>query len=171
MLLLAALLRGGAAVADPTSDKLTRIEEETMLLKARERQLDVRASILNKQTEIASREGAISQQGQAGRQADPVVHGVEGLGRAMFATLEMADGSLVEAQAGDVLANGMRVLSVAPGNVVVLNGKKKQVRLAAYVPRQAVPMAGLPSSGMMPPLPPLPPAPSMSPLAPKGGVR
>ncbi|SFV05771.1 type IV pilus biogenesis protein PilP [Pseudoduganella namucuonensis] len=168
--LLAASLSCGAAFADPTSDKLTRIEEETLLLKARERQLDVQASILSKQGDIAAKQSAISQaaQTQTPKQGDPVLVGVEGIGRAMFATLQLGDGSMVEAQAGDVLANGMRVLSIAPGNVVVASGTKKRekrVRLAQQAPRQSAAYPVLPPP-MALPLPMSQPS-----AAPKGGAR
>lgn len=152
MVLSAALLCCGPVCADPTSDKLTQIETETLLLKARERQLDVQVSILNKQNDIAAKQNANNVQAQSPVAGDPVVQGVEGLGGAVFATLLLSDGSMVDVQAGDVLANGMKVVSIAPSSVIVQKGKKR-TRLARQAPRQAGFNPNLPSPGLMLPLP------------------
>ncbi len=162
MVVLAALLSCGAAFADPTSDKLTQIEVETLLLKAREKQLDVQASILSKQNDIATRQNAINQLSQTPTPGDPVVQGVEGLGGVNYATLLLSDGSIVDVQAGDVLAGGLRVVSVAPGSVIIQKGKKQRVRLALNAPKHAAFNPNLPSTGLMLPLPS---------SAPKGAMR
>jgi type IV pilus biogenesis protein PilP len=158
---LAAILVCGAVRADPTSDKLTQIEVETLLLKARERQLDVQASILTKQNDIAARQTASQQSTQSPVAGDPVVQGMEGVGGAVFATLQLSDGSIADVQVGDVLVNGMRVVSIAPGGVIVQQGKKR-VRLARHSVRQAAFNPHLPSPGLMLPLPV---------AAPKGGQK
>jgi type IV pilus biogenesis protein PilP len=154
--LLAALLCCGLGpvpvLADPTSDQLTKIEAETLLLKARERQLDVQASILAKQNEIAAKQNMGNQLTQGPALGDPVVRGIEGIGDVVFATLQLGDGSVIDVQAGDVLSNGMRVVSIAPGNVIVHKGKKR-IRLASYVPRPAVFNPNLPAPGLRLPLP------------------
>lgn len=152
MVLLVALMACGPVLADPTSDKLTQIEVETLLLKARERQLDVQVSILTKQNDIAARQNANNLQAQSPVAGDPVVQGVEGLGSAVFATLLLSDGSIVDVQAGDVLANGMKVVSVAPSSVIVQKGKRR-TRLARQAPRQAGFNPHLPSPGLSLPLP------------------
>jgi hypothetical protein len=46
----------------------------------------------------------------------------------------------------------MRVVSIAPGSVIVEQGKKR-IRLAPYVPRQASFTLNLPTPGLIPPLP------------------
>ena len=148
----------GLGRADDTSDRLTRIEAETVLLKAREKQLDVQANIVAKQNDIAARQTAGNLLAQAPAGQAPQVVGVEGLGQALFATLQLADGNQVEVQAGDTLPNNLRVLSVASGGVIVQHGKKR-FRLARYVPRPAVSLnPGLPLPGPMLP-PPLAAAP------------
>ncbi|MTV41724.1 type IV pilus biogenesis protein PilP [Duganella radicis] len=158
---LATLLAGGAACADPTADQLTRIEGETLLLKARERQLDVQASILSKQNDIAARQSAVDQLARNAAAGDPVVLGMEGLGRTMVATVQLGDGAVLDVQAGDLLPNGMRVVSVAPRSVIVQKGKAR-VRLAQQAPRPAAAATPVPPPpGMVPPLP----------LAPKGALR
>lgn len=157
---LAALLSCSAVLADPTSDKLTEIEAETLLLKAREKQLDVQASILSKQNEIAAKQNAGNQLVHNAMADDPIVQGVEGLGKDVFATLQFSDGTIIDVRAGDVLSNGMRVVSIAPSNVIVQKGKKR-IRLSRYAPRQAF-NPNLPASGSLLPLPA---------AAPKGFVR
>lgn len=149
---LAALLSCGTVLADSTSDKLTQIEAETLLLKAREKQLEVQASILAKQNEIAAKQNAGNLIAQPPMADDPLVHGVEGLGRNVFATLQLSDGNIIDVRVGDTLSNGMRVVSIAPSNVIVKKGKKR-IRLARYVQRQAVFNPNLPATGSMLPLP------------------
>ncbi len=162
MVFLAALLSCSAVFADPTSDKLTQIEAETLLLKARERQLDVQASILTRQNEIAAKQNASNHLAQSPPAVgDPIVQGVEGLGRTMFATLQLSDGSIIDVQAGDFLSNGMRVVSVAPSSVIVQKGKKR-IHLARYAPRSATFNPNLPVPGLILPLPT---------AAPKGAVK
>lgn len=156
---LALLLCCSAAGADPTSDKLTQIEAETMLLKARERQLDVQASILAKQDEIAAKHSAGKADTHSPAPGDPVLQGVEGLGHALFATLQLGDGSVIDVQAGELLANGMRVVSIAPGSVLVQKGKKR-IRLALQAPRQAGPNLALPGAML-----------ALPPSAPRGALR
>jgi type IV pilus biogenesis protein PilP len=163
MVLLAALLSCSTVFADTTSDQLTKIEAETLLLKAREKQLDVQASILAKQNEIAAKQtvGTGLTQATAALATDPVVRGVEGIGDAVFVTLQLGDGSLVDVQAGDVLSNGMRIVSVAPSSVIVQKGKK-HTRLATYVPRPPAFNPSLPAPGLNLPLPV---------ASPRGGVK
>jgi type IV pilus biogenesis protein PilP len=152
IVILVALLSCGTVLADPTSDKLTQIEAETLLLKAREKQLDVQASIITKQNEIASKQTAHHMLTQLPLAGDPVVQGVEGIGRAVFATLQLSDGSIIDVKVGDVLSNGMQIVSIAPSNVIAQQGKKR-IRLASYAPRQAMFIPNLPAPAQIPPLP------------------
>lgn len=150
--LLATLLCCGAAFADPTADKLTQIEAETLLLKAREKQLDVQASILAKQNEIAAKQNAASQLAQRPATGDPTVQGIEGVGSEVFATLQMSDGNVIDVRTGDVLPNGMRVVAIAPSSVIVQKGKTR-VRLARYAPRQTAFNPNVPAPGIVLPMP------------------
>jgi type IV pilus biogenesis protein PilP len=137
---LVSLLTCAHAYADPVAEKLSRIEGETLLLKARERQLDVQGSILAKQNQIASIQAATTALTHAAGAGDPQVRSVEGVGRAVFATLQLGDGAVVEVQPGDMLPKGMQVVSIAPGNVVVRKGKQR-VRLAQAQSGPVLPMA------------------------------
>ena len=149
---LVPLLGCAHAYADPTAEKLSRIEGETLLLKARERQLDVQGSILMKQNQIAAIQASTTALTHAPGAGDPQVRSVEGVGRAVFATLQLGDGAVIEVQPGDMLAKGMQVVSIAPGNVIVRKGKQR-VRLAQAAPPQA-PSAPVPPMAAAIPGPP-----------------
>src|SRR4051794_31852107 len=125
----AALISCAAALAESTSEALTRIEAETLLLKAREKQLEVQANIVNKENEIASKQGTNNLIANSAVPGDPMVRSVEGLGKAMFATLQLHDGGMIDVQRGDRLPNGMQVISIAPSEVIVQTAAKKRLRL------------------------------------------
>ncbi|RJF96860.1 type IV pilus biogenesis protein PilP [Noviherbaspirillum cavernae] len=158
-ILVAGLACAGSAFAESASDSLTRIEAETLVLKAREKQLDVQASIIAKQNDIAAKQVVHDQLTQPSVAGDPVIRSIEGIGRKMFATLQMGNGTIVDAQAGDVLANGMRVVSISQSEVIVQSGKKKRTRLAAYSSTPTAFNPSYPNAGVSLP----PPLPLMSP--------
>ena len=144
---------GAPALAQTTAASLTRIEAETLLLKARETQLEVQASIIAKQNDIAAKQAmgvAISQPPVVGQ---PVVRAIEGLGKALYATLEMSDGSLLDVQAGTVLPNGMRILTVEPNAVLAQGPGKKRVRLAGFTQNSTEFNPNYPSPGLALPMP------------------
>jgi type IV pilus biogenesis protein PilP len=157
----ACVLATGSVHAESASDSLTRIEAETLVLKAREKQLDVQANIIAKQNEIATKQVVHDQLTQPSAVGDPLIRSIEGIGRNMFATLQMGNGNLVDAQVGDTLANGMRVVSIGQNEVVVQAGKKKRIRLAAFSNglTQTTFNPSYPSAGVSlpPPLPMMPP--------------
>lgn len=144
------------ALADSTSDSLTRIEAETLLLKAREKQLAVRAQIVAKQAEIASRQAESNRLARIASAGDPVIRSVEGIGSTVYATLQLDNGSTVEAKVGDVLPNGMKVVAVNPNEVIVETQKRKRVRLGTGAAGTSHYGQGAPMSSMaLPPLPAL----------------
>lgn len=132
LLLLAAVLAVPAPSvhAETTAQSLTRIEAETMVLKARERQLEVEASIVGKQNEIAAKQTMTTALAQTEVVGDPVIRAIEGIGGRMYATLQMNDGSIVDVQQGDTLPGGMKIVSIGPREVVARSGKRS-VRLAS----------------------------------------
>lgn len=154
--LVAALFVSGAVVADPTSDKLTQIEAETMLLKARERQLEVQANILTRQNEIAAKQNVGSALAQNAVVGDPVILAIEGIGKNLFATLQLSDGNILDVQEGELLSNGMRVVSISP-NTVIVQKDRKRVRLAREAARQVAFNPNYPAPGVVAPLPPVAP--------------
>jgi type IV pilus biogenesis protein PilP len=126
------MLPPAAVRAESTAASLTRIEAETMLLRAREKQLEVQSSIITKQNEIAAKQTMGAMLNQPVVVGDPVVRAVEGLGDTMFATLEMSNGSIVEVQAGSTLPGGMRIVSIQNNEVMASAPGRKRIRLSGY---------------------------------------
>lgn len=143
----------GTVAADATSDSLTRIDAETMVLKAREKQLEVQSNIISKQNEIAAKQNLGAQLAQIATAGAPVVRGIEGIGKTVFATLQLEDGDLVDVQTGDTLSNGMRILKVAANEVIVRTRKGVRMRLAAHVQRPAAFNPNVPGPGLRLPVP------------------
>lgn len=127
-MLLAISCNAGAQQA--AADQLSRIEAETLILKAREKQLIVQSSIVAKEAEIASKQSETSRLTRPGTSSDPTVQSVEGIGAALHATLQLENGSTIDVQAGDVLPNGMTVVSIR-GNQVIVAENKRRIRLGA----------------------------------------
>jgi type IV pilus biogenesis protein PilP len=155
LVLLAGFACLDATSAETASEKLTKIETETLLLKAREKQLDVKASIIAKQNEIVTKQQQGEKLTQTAVVGDPMIRSIEGIGKKMYATLQLANGNVVDAQIGDSLPNGMVVLSIKANEVIVENSKKHRVRLAP-VPRAAPDYNAayqIGSTAAMPPLP------------------
>lgn len=124
------LLMTAPVRAETTAESLTKIEAETLVLKARERQLAVKAQILQLQGEITAREASADQNARPGAPGDPTVQSIEGIGDRLHATLLFENGSTIDVKAGDTLPNGMRVVSVQPNEVMVSADKRRKVRLA-----------------------------------------
>lgn len=156
ILVLFALMLPSLAFAESTSDALTRIEAETMVMKAREKQLEVQANILGKQNEIALKQGVAGTLPQLPASPQPILRGVEGLGTALYATLETG-GGVFEVQRGDVLPNGMQVVAITMNGVTLRNASGKNVHLAVNVQNRSNGYENaVVGAGTMPPLPPLP---------------
>lgn len=111
------------------SERLTEIEAETLVLKAREKQVEVQASILTKQNDIIMKRALNNQLTNSGGIGDPLVRSIEGIGKNMYATLQLSNGSVIEARAGDVLPNGMKVVSIQANEVIVESRNKRRTRL------------------------------------------
>lgn len=158
------------------ADNLSRIENETLLLKAQERQMAVRLQLAAQRNDLAVRHAHMQSIERPARAGDPTVLAVEGIGRHPFAMLMMDNGSLMEAAIGDVLPNGMTVLSVRAGEVVVGRGRKERIRLAHAAPASpsqaanAVTNAATRAPWTLPALPALP-APPMAVMAGPGAQQ
>lgn len=140
--------------AESTSDTLGRIEAETMVLKARERQLEVQAKVLARQQEIAAKQAEHERKPQPSISGNPLVHSIEGLGDALFATLQLSGGALIEVRAGDMLDNGMKVVTIRPNEVLVQTRNKQVVRLGMLAQVQSMPDTAYSGSGAKLPSPP-----------------
>ncbi len=149
------------------ADALTRIESETLVLKARERQLAVQAAIMQRQSEIAGRQEEGVRRLSVPASVNPVVQSLEGIGKQHYATLLFESGAVSEVRAGDVLPDGLRVVRIDGDGVTVETANKKRTRLH---------LAGsAPAPSLLPPLAPVlsRPAPGLPPLYPgaKGSER
>ncbi|HEY8608108.1 MAG TPA: type IV pilus biogenesis protein PilP [Noviherbaspirillum sp.] len=153
----------GMPLAETTADALTRIEAETLLLKARERQLEVQSNILSKQNEIALKQGTGATVAHFPPGSDTVVRAIEGLGGRMYATLQTRDGSTVDVEPGTVLSDGTRVVSIRSNEVLVRDPSGKTGRLAMADRAAPGNAAGGSGTAGYPPIPPLPPAPPRGP--------
>lgn len=131
-LVLSCLALCATAWAESTADNLSRIEAETLILKAQEKQIQVRAQIADRESEIVSKQIA---SGHASRFAEaPVVRGVEGIGNNLYASLYLENGSSVDVRSGETLSNGMKIVSIRANEVIVENRNKRRMRLAPAVP-------------------------------------
>ena len=157
----------GLSFADPVSDNLTRIESETLILKAREKQLEAQSNVLAKQTEITVKQHISDLIAHAAVAGHPVVRSIEGIGRTLYATVQLDDGSNVEVQTGDTLSNGMKIVSIRPNEVIAETAKKQRIRLAAAPVAPAAPVAqnpaGYPAAGQA--------TPAMIPMLPVGAPQ
>ena len=140
-----------AAIAESVSDRISQIEAETLVLKARERQLEVQANILTKQQDIMRRQLEVDQTAGNTPIDDPVVRSIESIGRMAYATIEIANGLLVEAKVGDELPNGMKVIAISPSEVTVeQDGRRSRLTGASRLPPAFNPSYPNPDLGFIP---------------------
>lgn len=147
------------AVGDPPSPQaqetvaaLTRLEGETVVLKAELKKLET-------QTQIAQRTAELNRLNGSGASNDDVrVRAVEGLGTKLFATLESHTAGEFEVKVGDTLPNGMRIVSIKPNAVYAQVRGGARVQLPMVVSWDASSYAGAPDSNTtaFPPLPTMP---------------
>jgi type IV pilus biogenesis protein PilP len=155
-----AVLVAAPARAGPTADDLARIEAEHMVLKARLRVLETRALMAARQADIERYEPGVQGSGM------PTVAGIEGASGKLQATVLMGNGFTTEVLQGDMLPNGMRVVSIRHDGVVAQGADRKRVRLkpASEQPDGRGPTltvasdpAAAPGVERMPVMPPAPP--------------
>lgn len=139
-----------------TAAELTRLQEETVLLKAQLRMLDARA-------EVAARTQALSQLDDAGnvsvsRGTALRVVSIEGFNRNFSATLQTADGERFDVKPGDTLPGNVHVSSIGPDRVVVrIAGRSQQLMPSADDdPAEAQTVAPTPTAAVSPPAPVVP---------------
>ena len=144
-----------------TAQALTRLEEESLLLKARLKALETEA-------QIAQRNAELTRLAAAGDRSGFVVRAVEGIGKSLYATLWSRDQGEVEVKAGDTLPNGMRIVAVRPGEVLAQHprSRKSVARPMAIDARPASAgeqsYAGAPAAGgAVPGIPGIPSIPSL----------
>jgi type IV pilus biogenesis protein PilP len=148
---------GAESPASPTrvaATELMQLQEDTVVLKAQLRKLDAQA-------QVAEREAALDQLGRTGADGRIAVLATQSFGGATSATLQADDGSELDVQVGDALPNGMRVVAIRPGAVVVETREHRRVSVSVVTPRSsATRLATANPQGGVPPIPTLPPLPS-----------
>jgi type IV pilus biogenesis protein PilP len=122
-------LHGVSRGAETTAEQLTEIEAETALLKAHERRAEVQAQIAGKEAEIAARHAERRRSEVAEPEAAPVLRGVEGIGKRLYATLELPHRGTIDVTTGDTLADGSRVTAVHAREVELQTPGKQLVHL------------------------------------------
>jgi type IV pilus biogenesis protein PilP len=165
--LAATTLVHALAQAETPAQQLTRIESETAVLKARARKAEVQAQIAGKRAEIAARNAEARRVNAAPPPEMAVLRGVEGVGDAMYATLELPHRGTVDVAAGDRLPDGSKVLSIRHNEVVIQSAAGHKVTLGgamisapltgrapAFDPTRTA--SALPALPQLPPLPQLP---------------
>ena len=161
LLLLSFLTMSGAAFADSTAANLTKIEAETLILKAREKQLDVQSQIVTKQNEIASKQvaaGFLERVASMATMGDPIVLSIEGIGKRIYTSLQLTNGATIDATVGDVLPNGMKIVAIRANEVIVQTQKRKSIRLGtgSFSSTPYSPAHPNSSAALLPPPPMLP---------------
>ncbi|RDU96765.1 type IV pilus biogenesis protein PilP [Trinickia dinghuensis] len=158
---LAAASAATAAPASPApatqattqaATELMQLQEETLLLKAQLKKLDAQA-------QVAEREEALRRMGGPVAYGELALTATQSLGKVTSATLSSSDGAEFSVRAGEVLPNGMRVVSIRPGAVVLAGRSGHRETLAVVPPQQSLRDASVtgPANGAgLSPLPPLP---------------
>jgi hypothetical protein len=135
------------------ANELMQLQEDTLLLKAQLKKLDAQA-------EVVEREQAIHRLGSPVSYGDMSLVATQSLGKTMNATVASGDGAEMDVRAGDTLPNGMRVVSIRSGAIVLVSEEGRRVTLTVTAPQQAprsVVATGAGAEGAgVPPLPTLP---------------
>lgn len=132
------------------SRELMGLQEDTVILKAQLKKLEAQA-------EVAARQDALGKMGRAVTNDEIAVVATQSLGNAMSATLNVNDSSEVDVHAGDTLPNGMRVVSIRPGAVVIdSHGMRTTLTVSATRVRDARMVATGGPTGMSMGTPPIP---------------
>lgn len=136
------------------TNQLMSLQEDTLILKAQLKKLEA-------QTDVAQRQEMLGRMGHTTSYDELTVAATQGLGNTMMATLNATDGSDFDVLPGDTLPNGMRVVSIRPGVVVLDNhGQRTTLTVSSPRPRESRMAAGNGMSrgmpGGVPPIPTLP---------------
>jgi type IV pilus biogenesis protein PilP len=121
-----AVVDAPSSEAAATVAALTRLEGETVVLKAELKKLET-------QTQIAQRAAELNRLNGGGAPDDVRVRAVEGLGGKLFATLESRSAGEFEVKVGDTLPNGMRIVAIKPNAVVAQLRSGARVQLPMVV--------------------------------------
>lgn len=116
-----------------TAATLTQMGDELALMKAKHQQLEWELKLAKQRTELDQHRRADAGASTAPKSVVspglPKVLGIDGVGRRAQATLQMDDGTLVEAAEGAQLPNGMRIHSIRSDGLSLMTAKKQRVDL------------------------------------------
>jgi type IV pilus biogenesis protein PilP len=144
----AAVVPTPAAAA--AANELMHLQEDTVVLKAQLKKLDA-------QQQVAEREAALNRMGRTITYDEISVLATQSLGDTISATVDVNGAGEYDVHQGDTLANGMRVMSIRPGSVIVEGKDGHRTTLTVMSARKApsrVAAAGAMNGGM-PPIPTL----------------
>jgi type IV pilus biogenesis protein PilP len=93
------------STASDTAAQLSRLQDETMVLKAQLKKLDA-------QSQIAERSAQLNHLGDSADHNEVKVHAIEGVGAHLYATVSTHDNDELEVRVGDTLPGGLRIVSI-----------------------------------------------------------
>jgi type IV pilus biogenesis protein PilP len=134
------------------ANELMRLQEDTLLLKAQLKKLDAEA-------QVVEREEALPRMGRPVPYGDMSLVATQSLGKATSATISSGDGAEIGVETGDMLPNGMHVVSIRSGAIVLAGREGHHVTLTVVSPQQTarnIAAMGAANSGGVPPFPVLP---------------
>lgn len=117
----------GSAGAATSGEELTVLNTEIAVLDAKVKRDELKLKDAKLAADLDKARGG----SPAG---DYKVSWVEGLGKKMFAQLTTDSGGLIEVRVGDRLQGGLKVVSIAPNEVVVENSNKVRRILTVAAP-------------------------------------
>ncbi len=130
-------------------EEMARLNGDVVLFDARLRAIEAKLKVRQKQLELDRLDGSFT----GDVPSLPRVRSIEGMSARLRATIVYANGTQIDVAEGDALPNGLKVVTVRPGNVTVVRNNHRY-RLGVVTHPEQVPQgaSGLPASGM--PLPP-----------------
>lgn len=134
------------------ANELMQMQEETLLLKAELKKLDAQA-------QVAEREQTLHRMGSTVTYGEVSLVATQSLGKTMSATLSSSDGSEFDVRAGETLPDGMRVVQIRSGAVVLVSEDGRHTTLTVSMPAHGALRniaANGTAAGGVPPIPTLP---------------
>jgi type IV pilus biogenesis protein PilP len=131
------------------ANELMQLQEQTLLLKAQLKKLDAQAQVDEREQSLRRIGGQVTYDNVS-------LFATQSLGKTTSATLGMGNGVSVDVQSGDMLPNGMRVISIRPGTVVVAAPNGRRLTLAISPPSHQASLNAAAANGEVPPIPTLP---------------
>ena len=136
-----------ASVAGPSGEDLTSLNTEIAVLDAKVKRDELKLKDAKLAADLEKARGSAP----AG---DYKVAWVEGLGKKMYAQLTTENGGQIEVRVGDRLQGGLKVVSIAPNEVVVESGNKvRRVLSVAPPPSPYASQFGMMGAGGVQPAP------------------